>query len=82
MNQLFIVDTDKKVMYVTLDDKLVKTIENVWIGKNGVSTFEQAVEFDEKTPLGLFDLGVSFGIHDMNINYPYLKFSYKRRYNY
>ena len=73
MNQLFTVDTNKKVMYVTLDDKLVKTIENVWIGRNGVSTFDNAIDFDEKTPLGLFNLGVSFGIHDMNIKYPYIK---------
>ena len=73
MSQLFTVDTKEKLMYVYEDDKLIKTISDVWIGRNGVSTFEEAIEFDEKTPLGLFNLGVSFGINDMDIKYPYIK---------
>lgn len=73
MRQLFTVDTKERLMYVYEDDKLVRTISDVWIGRNGVSTFEEAIEFDEKTPLGLFNLGVSFGIHNMNIKYPYIK---------
>lgn len=71
--QLFVVDTKAKTMEVFENENLVKKIEDVWIGKNGVSTFDDAVEFDEKTPLGLFDLGVSFGTHDLNIDYPYIK---------
>lgn len=71
--QLLTVDTSSRLMYVTEDDKLIKTIKNVWIGKNGVSTFENAMEFDKKTPLGLYDLGISFGIHNLNIKYPYIK---------
>ena len=71
--QLFVVDTKAKTMEVFENENLVKKIEDVWIGKNGVSTFDDAVEFYEKTPLGLFDLGVSFGTHDLNIDYPYIK---------
>ena len=84
--QLFVVDIENKMMEVYDDDKLVKSIADVWIGRNGVTTFEDAIDFDEKTPLGTFNLGVSFGIHDLNINYPYIKIDEKdrksRHYNY
>ena len=55
------------------DGKLVKEIDEVWIGRNGVVEPEDAIEFDEKTPLGLYDLGVAFGMHDLDIKYPYFK---------
>ena len=55
------------------DGKLVKEIDEVLIGRNGVVEPEDAIEFDEKTPLGLYDLGVAFGMHDLDIKYPYFK---------
>ena len=55
------------------DGKLAKEIDEVWIGRNGVTEPEDATEGDEKTPLGLYDLGVAFGMHDLDIKYPYFK---------
>ena len=71
--QLFTVDTKNLIMKVYDGDKLVKEFENVWIGKNGVSDAFDMLEGNMKTPLGEYNLGVAFGIHDININYPYIK---------
>ncbi len=49
----------------------IKTIEPVYIGKNGITQNKE--EGDNKTPLGLFPLGPAFGTKDLNIKYPYLK---------
>ena len=73
MEQLFTVDTNSHIMYVTEEDRLVRVINNVRIGENGTTTFEKAIEADRKTPLGLYDLGLAFGTHDMDIKYPYVK---------
>ena len=71
--ELFVVDTGNFIIYVYKDNELVRIIDNVWIGKNGVTNFENAIEGDGKTPLGLYDLGISFGIYDLKIKYPYIK---------
>ena len=63
----------QNIMKVYEDGKLLKTIDNVWIGKNGAIEIEAKHEGDGKTPLGLFDLGVAFGTHNLNIDYPYIK---------
>lgn len=71
--QLLVVDTKSKSMDVYNNDSFIKTIHDVWIGKNGCCIKEDMHEGDMKTPLGDFYLGVSFGLSDNNINYPYIK---------
>lgn len=73
--QLLIVDVKEKpyTMMIFEDGKLIKKIDEVWIGRNGVSAPGNSAEYDEKTPLGLYNLGVGFGMHDLDINYPYFK---------
>ncbi len=72
MNQLIIVEIgEKNTMKIFEDDKLIKKIDHVEIGKNGAS--KTINETSWKTPLGLFNLGIAFGIHDLNIDYPYIK---------
>lgn len=74
MSQLLVVNiSDDVTMDIYEDGKLIKKISDVWIGKNGYSSFEDRIDFDEKTPLGRYKLGVSFGFHDLDINYPYIK---------
>ena len=72
MKQLIVVEIGKEnIMKVYENDKMVKEIKHVEIGKNGVSnnTYEGSIT----TPLGQFDLGIAFGTHDLNIKYPYIK---------
>ena len=73
--QLLVVDVKEKpyTMAIFEDGKLIKNIDEVWIGRNGVIEPEKAIEGDDKTPLGLYNLGVGFGKHDLDINYPYFK---------
>ena len=73
--QLLVVDVKEKpyTMAIFEDGKLIKNIDEVWIGRNGVIEPEKAIEVDDKTPLGLYNLGVGFGMHDLDINYPYFK---------
>ena len=71
--QLLVVDTKHKILYVYDDMSLVKTINDVWTGKNGCATEDGKYEGDMKTPLGEYDLGVAFGCADANISYPYIK---------
>ena len=73
--QLIIVNTSEKKMFVYENKMLIKIINDVCIGKNGVANFKEAREGDGKTPLGLYNLGVSFGVHDLDIQYPYIKIS-------
>ena len=72
MKQLIVVEIGKEnIMKVYENDKMVKEIKHVEIGKNGVSnnTYEGSIT----TPLGQFNLGIAFGTHDLNIKYPYIK---------
>lgn len=72
MNQLIIVEIgEKNTMKIFEDDKLIKKIDHVEIGKNGAS--KTINETSWKTPLGFFNLGIAFGSHDLNIDYPYIK---------
>ena len=73
--QLLVVDVKEKpyTMAIFEDGKLIKNIDEVWIGRNGVIEAEKAIEGDDKTPLGLYNLGVGFGMNDLDINYPYFK---------
>ena len=73
--QLLVVNVNEKpyTMSIFEDGKLVRKIDEVWVGKNGVTEPENIIEFDEKTPLGLYNLGVAFGMHDLDIDYPYFK---------
>ena len=72
MNQLIIVEIGKKnTMKIFEDDKLIKKIDHVEIGKNGISDY--TYEGSMTTPLGLFNLGIAFGIYNLNIDYPYIK---------
>lgn len=71
--QLLIADTQKRILKIYENNQLLKTIDDVWIGQNGVTSIENAKEGMAKTPLGMFKLGLAFGIHDLKINYPYIK---------
>lgn len=71
MQQIIKVDTFKCELYLYEDKKIVKNISNIVIGKNGITTDKR--EGDMCTPIGEYNLGISFGIHDLNITYPYLK---------
>ena len=72
MNQLIVVEIgNRNTMKLYKDDKLIKNINHVEIGKNGVN--KHTYEGSMTTPLGQFNLGIAFGIHNLNINYPYIK---------
>ncbi|MBR3898373.1 MAG: L,D-transpeptidase family protein [Bacilli bacterium] len=73
MEELFILDSESKKINVYLDDKLIKIIDDVRIGLNGVCDYNDMVEGGKRTPRGLYNLGVAFGRYDLNINYPYIK---------
>ena len=65
MKNIIIVDTKEnpatlKFINGANDEILLAT--NVLIGKNGVTSSKY--EGDGKTPLGTFELGIAFGIHD------------------
>ena len=73
-NQLIVVEIgNTNTMKIYEGSNLIKEINHVEIGKNGVSnhTYEGSVT----TPLGQFNLGIAFGTHDLNISYPYIKTS-------
>ena len=73
-NQLIIIEVgNTNIMKIYEENNLIKEINHVEIGKNGVSnhTYEGSVT----TPLGKFNLGIAFGTYDLNINYPYIKIS-------
>ena len=71
-NQLIVVEIGNiNTMKIYEDGNLIKEINHVEIGKNGAS--ENIHESSIKTPLGHFNLGIAFGTHDLNINYPYIK---------
>ena len=70
--QLIIVEIGKQnTMTIYENDKLIKQINHVEIGKNGAS--ESIHESSIKTPLGIFNLGIAFGTHELKIDYPYIK---------
>ena len=70
--QIIIVEIGKQnTMTIYENDKLIKQINHVEIGKNGAS--ESIHESSIKTPLGNFNLGIAFGTHDLKIDYPYIK---------
>lgn len=73
MKQLLIVDTNTKTLKFYEDNTILKTIKNILIGKNGTIDPTKKREGDSKTPLGLYNLGVSFGINKINTKYPYIK---------
>lgn len=73
--QLLVVNVNEKpyTMEIFEDGKLVRKVDEVWIGRNGAVEPSQKIDHDEKTPLGLYNLGVAFGMHDLDIDYPYIK---------
>lgn len=73
MTQELLVDTKTRKMFVKEDNKIVKIINDVRFGKNGVCSPQKMIEGGKKTPLGTYKLGISFGIHKIDIDYPYIK---------
>lgn len=73
MKQELIVDTKKRKMFVKENGKVVKIIKNVRFGKNGVCSAEEMIEGGKRTPFGTYKLGISFGTHNIDIDYPYIK---------
>ena len=73
-NQLIIVEIGQNnIMKIYENDKLIKEINHVEIGKKGVTA--KQYEGSWQTPLGTYNLGIAFGTHDINIKYPYIKIS-------
>ena len=58
-------------MYLYENGKVIKIIDEVYFGKNGVSNEKK--EGDLCTPKGIFSLGFAFGTRSLNIAYPYYK---------
>lgn len=71
--QILVADTLSRKMYVYDDGKLLKIIDDVWLGKNGTSLEENMHEGGMKTPIGEYNLGISFGTMNIQINYPYIQ---------
>ena len=72
MKNYILVKKEHNQMYLTYKSLKVKAT----IGKNGLTN--DLVEGDMKTPIGEFDLGIAFGIHErheinMNEDIPYFK---------
>ena len=72
MKNCILVKKENKQIYLTYKSLKVEAT----IGKNGFT--KDLVEGDMKTPIGKFDLGIAFGIHerneiDMNEYIPYFK---------
>ena len=72
MKNYILVKKENNQMYLTYKSLKAKAT----IGKNGLT--DNSVEGDMKTPIGEFDLGIAFGIHDrseisMNVDIPYFK---------
>lgn len=58
-NIIQVIQTEKSKAVLRYNDFIV---EDVFIGENGTTSEKE--EGDRKTPLGQFDLGVCFGVHD------------------
>ena len=71
--ELTIVGDKEFVMSVKENGKVVKIIKNVRFGKNGVCSAEEMIEGGKRTPFGTYKLGISFGTHNIDIDYPYIK---------
>ena len=76
MKNYILVKKEHNQMYLTYKSLKVKAT----IGKNGLTN--DLVEGDMKTPIGEFDLGIAFGIHErheinMNEDIPYFKIENK-----
>ncbi len=72
MENYILVKKENNQMYLTYKSLKVEAV----IGKNGLTN--NLVEGDMKTPIGEFDLGIAFGLHDrseidMNEDIPYFK---------
>ena len=67
MSQIIYVKKESKNAILTLYDNDRKIIDtSAFIGKNGMTTLKK--EGDKKTPIGEFDLGITFGIHNMELD--------------
>ncbi len=73
--QLLIVNIAKDDISMDIyeDGELVRKVPDVWIGQTGCIDVDKIIDFDLKTPLGFYNLGVGFGMRDMDIDYPYIK---------
>ena len=64
MDNLIIIDTKENLLKFVKNNKILLQTK-VLIGKNG-ATYDKE-EGDLKTPLGIFEIGIIFGIHDRNV---------------
>lgn len=67
-----IIDGSKKILEFFDDDKKIFETE-VFLGRNGVTINKK--EGDLKTPIGTFNLGIVFGMHDIQkeLKIPYIQ---------
>lgn len=68
-NKLITIDCSRNTIELYENDKLVKTLKEVAIGKNGLTNNKQ--EGDLCTPTGLYNLGFAFGTKEKDYEYPY-----------
>lgn len=69
IDKLIIASFKDKKIYLQEKGKIVRTINEVYFGKNGIT--DEKREGDMKTPLGLFNLGFAFGTKKLDTKYPY-----------
>lgn len=67
-----VVEESKGILEYFDDDKKIFETE-AFLGRNGVTTNKK--EGDLKTPIGSFNLGIAFGIHDIQkeLQIPYIQ---------
>lgn len=71
INNVIVVDTKENPTILTVRKNSINAFENniilsinAFIGRNGTTQLKQ--EGDGKTPIGTFNLGIAFGVHDRN----------------
>jgi len=69
--KLIVIKTKENKIELYEDKKLIKSLTEVYIGKNGLT--DNKIEGDNCTPKGLYKLGFAFGTLDNIFSYPYYK---------
>ncbi len=66
-----IVDSLNRTIELYEGDKVVKVINELYLGRNGITSSK--TEGDDCTPVGIYNIGFAFGINDLDIDFPYYK---------
>ncbi len=69
--KLIVIKTKENKIELYEDKKLIKSLDEVYVGKNGLT--DKKEEGDNCTPKGLYNLGFAFGTLENTFTYPYYK---------